>query len=145
MRRVFQLAAIAAALTIGVRSAAAADTPRAPSSVTALSVVPAAGRAEVVVAVDGTVDVVDFTLDNPRRIVIDFRGATLTMPPKFYDKISRGGITNVRLAQTKPEVVRLVLDLDGPRDYSVVRGEREVRIAVSGPDQFAAWHATASM
>ncbi|MBI2406881.1 MAG: AMIN domain-containing protein [Gemmatimonadetes bacterium] len=141
MRRVFQLAAIAAALTVGARSAtAASETPRAPSSVTALSVVPAAGRAEVVVAIDGAVDVVDFTLSNPRRIVVDFRGATLSMPPRFYDKVSRGGITNVRVAQTKADIVRLVLDLDGPREYSVVRGEREVRIAVSGPDQFAAWH-----
>lgn len=141
MRRVYQLAVIAAALTVGARSAtAASETPRAPSSVTALSVVPAAGRAEVVVAIDGTVDVVDFTLNNPRRIVVDFRGATLTAPARFYDKVSRGGITNVRVAQYKPDVVRLVLDLDGPREYSVVRGERDVRIAVSGPDQFAAWH-----
>ncbi|MHB0964250.1 MAG: AMIN domain-containing protein [Gemmatimonadaceae bacterium] len=141
MRRVYQLAVIAAALSVGARSAtAASETPRAPSSVTALSVVPAAGRAEVVVAIDGTVDVVDFTLNNPRRIVVDFRGATLTAPARFYDKVSRGGITNVRVAQYKPDVVRLVLDLDGAREYSVVRGERDVRIAVSGPDQFAAWH-----
>ncbi|MDP1890775.1 MAG: AMIN domain-containing protein [Gemmatimonadaceae bacterium] len=141
MRRVYQLAVIAAALTVGARSAtAASETPRAPSSVTALSVVPAAGRAEVVVAIDGTVDVVDFTLNSPRRIVIDFRGATLTAPASFYDKVSRGGITNVRVAQFKPDVVRLVLYLDGAREYSVVRGERDVRIAVSGPDQFAAWH-----
>lgn len=141
MRRVYQLAVITAALTVGARSAtAASETPRAPSSVTALSVVPAAGRAEVVVAIDGTVDVVDFTLNNPRRIVVDFRGATLTAPARFYDKVSRGGITNVRVAQYKPDVVRLVLDLDGAREYSVVRGERDVRIAVSGPDQFAAWH-----
>jgi type IV pilus assembly protein PilQ len=139
MRQVFQLAAIAAALTVGAHSATATETPRVPSSVTALSVVPAAGRAEVVVAIDGAVDVVDFTLDNPRRIVLDFRGATLGMPARFYDKISRGGITNVRVAQYRAEVVRLVLDLDGPRDYSVVRGERDVRIAVSGPDQFASW------
>ncbi len=141
MRRVFQLAAIAAALTVGARSATAAfETPRAPSSVTALSVVPAAGRAEVVVAIDGTVDVIDFTLDNPRRIVVDFRDATLTAPARFYDKVSRGGITNVRVAQYRPGVVRLVLDLDGAREYSVIRGERDVTIAVSGPDQFAAWH-----
>jgi type IV pilus assembly protein PilQ len=132
---------IAAALTVGARSATAApESPRAPSSVTALSVVPAAGRAEVVVAIDGTVDVVDFVLNSPRRIVVDFRGATLSAPARFYDKVSRGGITNLRVAQYKPDVVRLVLDLDGPRDYSVIRGEHDVRIAVSGPDRFAAWH-----
>ena len=142
MRRVYQLAVLAAALTVSARSAtaAASETPRAPSSVTALSVVPAAGRAEVVVTIDGAVNVIDFTLENPRRIVLDFRGATLSAPARFYDKVSRGGIINVRVAQYKPDVVRLVLDLDGPREYSVVRGETDVRIAVSGPDQFAAWH-----
>ena len=133
---------LAAELTVSARSAtaAASETPRAPSSVTALSVVPAAGRAEVVVTIDGAVNVIDFTLENPRRIVLDFRGATLSAPARFYDKVSRGGIINVRVAQYKPDVVRLVLDLDGPREYSVVRGETDVRIAVSGPDQFAAWH-----
>ncbi len=142
MRRVFQLAALAASLTIGAGRAiaAAAETPRSPASVTALSIVPAAGRAEVVVAISGAVDVIDFVLENPRRVVLDFRGATLGMPARFYDKISRGGIVNVRVAQYRPDVVRLVLDLDGPRDYSVVRGEKDVRVAVSGPDQFAAWH-----
>ena len=146
MRRVHQLAALAAALILGARSATAAapEWPRSPTSVTSLSVVPAAGRAEVVVAIDGAVDVQDFTLENPRRIVIDFRGATLNAPVRFYDKVSRAGIVNVRVAQYKPDVVRLVLDLDGPRDYSVVRGEKDVRIAVSGPDQFVAWHLDAA-
>lgn len=142
MRRVYQLAALAVALIVGARSATAAapGTPRSPSSVTALSVLPAAGRAEVVVAVDGAVNVIDFRLENPRRIVVDFRGATLNAPVRFYDRVSRAGIINVRVAQYKPDVVRLVLDLDGPREYSVVHGEKDVRIAVSGPDQFAAWH-----
>ncbi|MEK6613234.1 MAG: AMIN domain-containing protein [Gemmatimonadota bacterium] len=89
MRRVYQLAVLAAALTVSARSAtaAASETPRAPSSVTALSVVPAAGRAEVVVTIDGAVNVIDFTLENPRRIVLDFRGATLSAPARFYDKV----------------------------------------------------------
>ena len=143
MRRVWNLAAIAAAvLSIGAGSAAAASIEHhgAPS-VTALSILPAAGRAEVVIAIEGAVEVVDFTLDNPRRVVVDLRGATLGMPARLYDKISRAGITNLRVAQYKPEVVRVVLDLDGPREYTVVRGEHDVRISVSGTDDFAAWHA----
>ena len=93
MRRVYTLAAIAAAvLSIGAGSAAAASTEHhgAPS-VTALSIVPAAGRADVVIAIEGAVEVVDFTLDNPRRVVVDLRGATLGMPARLYDKISRAG------------------------------------------------------
>jgi len=143
MRRVYTLAAIAAAvLSIGAGSAAAASTEHhgAPS-VTALSIVPAAGRADVVIAIEGAVEGVDFTLDNPRRVVVDLRGATLGMPARLYDKISRAGITNLRVAQYKPDVVRLVLDLDGPREYTVVRGEHDVRISVNGTDSFAEWHA----
>jgi len=46
MRRVYQLAALAVALIVGARSATAAapERTRSPSSVTSLSVVPAAGR-----------------------------------------------------------------------------------------------------
>jgi type IV pilus assembly protein PilQ len=143
MRRVYTLAATAAAvLSIGAGSAAAASVEHhgAPS-VTALSILPAGGRADVVIAIEGAVEVVDFTLDNPRRVVVDLRGATLGMPARLYDKISRAGITNLRVAQYKPDVVRVVLDLDGPREYTVVRGDHDVRISVNGADSFAAWHA----
>jgi type IV pilus assembly protein PilQ len=144
MTRTLSATLLAAALLTGAASAYAAPpahVPRAPRAnpITALSVVPATGRAEVVLTVDGSVDVMDFTLENPRRIVVDLKGATLGMPARLYDKVSRGGITNLRYAQYKPDVVRLVLDVDGPREYTVVRGENEVRIAVNGPDAFAAW------
>jgi type IV pilus assembly protein PilQ len=136
------LAAIAAAvLSFGAGSAAASTEHDGAPSVTALSILPAAGRADVVIAIEGAVEVVDFILDNPRRIVVDLRGATLGMPARLYDRISRAGITNVRVAQYKPEVVRIVLDLDGPREYTVVRGEHDVRISVNGADGFTAWQA----
>jgi type IV pilus assembly protein PilQ len=115
------------------------DMPPA-GSVTALSVVPGSGHADVVIAVEGpSIEIIDFTLENPRRIVVDLKGTTLGMPARLYDKVTRGGITNVRMAQWKPEIVRVVLDLDGPREYSVVRGEHDVRVSVNGPDDFAAW------
>jgi type IV pilus assembly protein PilQ len=115
------------------------DLPPA-GSVTALSVVPGSGRADVVIAVEGpSIEIIDFTLENPHRIVVDLKGATLGMPARLYDKVTRGGITNVRMAQWKPEIVRVVLDLDGPREYSAVRGEHDVRVSVNGPDDFAAW------
>jgi type IV pilus assembly protein PilQ len=124
-----------------VAAAAGRDVPQQ-GSVTALSVVPGSGHADVVIAVEGkSVEIIDFTLESPRRIVVDLKGATLGMPAPFYDNVSRGGITNIRMAQWKPEIVRVVLDLDGPRDYSVVRGEHDVRVAVNGPDAFAAWRA----
>ena len=145
MKRVWSSAALAAMLSMPItgRVADAAaigrDMPPA-GSVTALSVVPGSGHADVVIAVEGpSIEIIDFTLENPRRIVVDLKGTTLGMPARLYDKVTRGGITNVRMAQWKPEIVRVVLDLDGPREYSVVRGEHDVRVSVNGPDDFAAW------
>ena len=145
MKRVWSSAALAAILSVPVtgRVADAAaigrDMPPA-GSVTALSVVPGSGHADVVIAVEGlSIEIIDFTLENPRRIVVDLKGTTLGMSARLYDKVTRGGITNVRMAQWKPEIVRIVLDLDGPREYSVVREEHDVRVSVNGPDAFSAW------
>jgi type IV pilus assembly protein PilQ len=112
-------------------------------AVTALSVVPAAttGRAEVVIAVDSAVDVLDFTLSSPSRIVLDLSGATLSMPPRFYDKVARGGVKNVRFAQYKADVVRVVVELDATRKYQITRSAGELRVSVEGSGaNFAAWH-----
>jgi type IV pilus assembly protein PilQ len=145
MKRLWRSAALAAMISVpftGSTAVAAAVGPETPpaGSVTALSVMPAAGHADVVIAVEGqSVEIIDFVLESPRRIVVDLKGATLGMPARLYDKVSRGGITNIRMAQWKPEIVRVVLDLDGPREYTVVRGEHDVRVSVNGPGEFAAW------
>ena len=110
-------------------------------SVTAVSVVPATGRAEIVVAVDSGVDVQDFILSSPSRIVLDLTGATLSMPPRFYDKVSRGGVKNVRFAQYKADVVRVVVELDAAHKYELTRGARELRVSLAGGgSNFTAWH-----
>jgi type IV pilus assembly protein PilQ len=110
--------------------------------VRSLSVIPAAGRAEVVVAVAGTVDVQDFALGSPSRIVLDLRGATLQAPVRLYDRVERGGIVNVRVAQYREDVVRVVIDLDAEHAYRLTRGDGEIRVAVDGGTDvgaFAAW------
>ncbi len=114
--------------------------------VKSLSVVPSAGRAEVVVAVDGSVDVNDFSLSSPPRIVLDLRGAKLTSAGHLYDRVARGGITNVRVAQYRDNIVRLVIDLDGQHTYTVNRTLNEVHVVLD-PDgtkktSFIAWHAS---
>jgi type IV pilus assembly protein PilQ len=146
MITLWRTAALAAMMSVPftgrVADAAAAigrDTPPA-GSVTALSVVPGSGHADVVIAVEGqSIEIIDFTLESPRRIVVDLKGATLGMAARLYDKVSRGGITNIRMAQWKPGIVRVVLDLDGPREYNIVREEHLVRVSVNGPSDFAAW------
>jgi type IV pilus assembly protein PilQ len=111
--------------------------------VRSLSVVPASGRAEVVIAVGGSVDIQDFALGSPPRIVLDLKGAKLSAPAKLYDRVARGGVTNVRVAQYRDNIVRVVIDLDREHDYTVTRGANEVRVAVDGGGaSFAAWRTT---
>jgi type IV pilus assembly protein PilQ len=110
--------------------------------VRSLSVIPAAGRAEVVVAVAGSVDVQDFALGSPPRIVLDLKGATLSAPVRMYDKVERGGVVNVRVAQYREDVVRVVIDLDSDHEYRLTRGDGEIRVTVDGGadvGSFAAW------
>ena len=114
--------------------------PSAAANVRSVSVVPATGRAEVVIGVDAAVDVQDFTLDSPARVVVDLKGATLDMPGSTYDKVSRGGITNVRYSQFRSNVVRIVIELDAAHPYDVKRTASEVRVAIAGTGgDFAAW------
>ncbi|MCE9600720.1 MAG: AMIN domain-containing protein [Gemmatimonadetes bacterium] len=146
MRRYRTLAALAVGtlLTAATSAAAAPVVRNDAAAVTAVRVVPGAGRADVVLSFEGDVQITDFTLANPHRIVVDVRGATMQLRAPSYDRVSRGGILNVRLAQFEAEVVRLVLDLDGAREYSVVRSDGEIRVSVTGPDAFAAWSAGAA-
>ena len=114
------------------------------SSVTVrtVSVVPTSGRAQVVIGVDATVEVDDFILEAPYRIVIDLKGARLDMAPR-YDKHTRGGVTNIRAAQFKPNVVRVVIEMDASHPYEVSRADGEVRVDVSGGvANFDAWHSS---
>jgi type IV pilus assembly protein PilQ len=121
------------------RAVAIADD--AASFVTALSIVPGAGRADLVIAVSGDVRVEDFVLESPHRVVIDLAGARVGAALASYDRVPRAGITNVRVSQFRANVVRVVLDVDRDREYSVVRGEHEVRVSVAGATNFAAWPA----
>jgi len=154
MRRFWTLAALpAAALCISASTARAAHidpsdvrTPvDAASAVTGLSLVPGQGQAEVVIAISGPVAVQDFTVPTPHRIVLDLTGARLGSVGTGYDRVARGGITNIRTSQYRVDVVRIVLDVDGPRAYAVTRGDGEVRIAIKGDASFAAWHSSGAL
>lgn len=152
MRRNWKLTAAAiGVLLIGASSAGAMSAEAAPdrrteaaAAVTGVSIVPGPGRADVVLAINGAVQVLDFTLDGPHRIVVDVQGATMHLRVPRYDRVSRAGILNVRIAQYQADVVRLVLDLDGAHEYTVIRGEHELRVSVMGSDAFAPWSAGAS-
>jgi len=105
-----------------------------------VSVLPATGKVEVVIDLRGAAVVQDFTLSNPARLVIDIQGARLTAPVGLYDGKNRGGVRNIRYAQFKPDVVRIVIDLDALKDYQVERAAGQVRVRIgSERTVFAAW------
>jgi len=110
-----------------------------PGQVTAVSVLPSPGRAEVVIDIAGSVSYQDFTLGEPARLVLDITGATLSGTAAAYDGVNRAGILNVRYSQYSGEVVRVVVDLESLRDYTVEQGEGLIRVAFGADQSFAAW------
>lgn len=70
--------------------------------VLSVTVQPAPGAADVVIGVRGAVDLHDFTLRDPARLVLDLTGATLGSAPTLYDGVDRGGIKNIRLGSSRP-------------------------------------------
>jgi len=142
MRRVLHLAALAAATSgfaLPAKSRSAHEVPPPAAAVTALTVQRTSGRAEVVIGVSGDVDVQDFSLRAPHRIVVDLKGATLKMAQHAYDGVVRAGIRNIHFAQNTATVVRVVLDLDREREYKVARGNNDVRISLDAEDPFETW------
>src|SRR5216684_2982854 len=134
-----RIAALAAWLVVAAAPRALAG-PGGDGEVKAVSVVPAPGRVEVVIDLQGAVDVQDFTLSNPARLVIDLTGARLTAPATLYDGQNRGGVKNIRYAQFKPDVVRVVIDLDALKDYQVEHVAGQVRVHIGTErTSFAAW------
>src|SRR5256714_650685 len=115
--------------------------PSTAATVHSLSVVPSSGKAEVVIGVNAAVEVQDFTLDAPARVVVDLKGATLDMSHRTYDMVARGGITNIRYSQCRPNIVRVVIELDAKHPYEVKRNQNEVRVAVTGGKtaEYSSW------
>ncbi|HET8713247.1 MAG TPA: AMIN domain-containing protein [Gemmatimonadales bacterium] len=128
------------ALLAIVAPRALAGTTIRDGEVRGVSVVPAAGKVEIVIDLQGAAQVSDFTLTNPARLVIDLQGARLSAPATLYDGRNRGGVRNVRYGQFKPDVVRVVIDLDALKDYQVERVGGQVRVRI-GTERtaFAAW------
>ncbi len=130
------LAALAAATIVQPLPA----TAPANGEVVAVSLLSAPGRAELVIGVRGTVTVRDFTLTGPARVVLDLSGATLATPGEpIYDGVVRAGILNVRVRQNSPTVVRVVLELDRLRAYTVEQAGDGVRIVFGADEAFLAW------
>jgi type IV pilus assembly protein PilQ len=128
-----------AAALLGPASPALAEGGPASGEVTGVSVLPTPGKADVVINVRGSVQVRDFMLHGPERLVVDVVGAHLSAHSALYDGVNRGGVVNLRYSQFRPDVVRIVLDLQGLKDYKLARSDEEVRVSFGSEQAFAAW------
>ena len=138
MTGLYRLMLVAAA-TLGAASPAWAEGPGS-GEVTAVSLTPAAGKTEVIVTVQGAVEVRDFMLNTPDRLVLDVVGAHLNQTAAtVYDGVNRGGVTNLRYSQFRPDVVRIVLDLDGPKTYKIDKSTGAIRVSFGPAPSFQAW------
>ena len=127
------------ALALLTTAPARADEKGPASQVTAVSVVATPGHAEIVIAVKGAVDVRDFVLREPDRLVVDVVGATLQRTGASYDGIARAGITDIRYSQFRSDVVRIAIYLDGSRDYRLEKTDDGVRVRFGADGGFLAW------
>jgi type IV pilus assembly protein PilQ len=107
--------------------------------VTGVSLLPAPGRAEVVVGVRGDVEVKDFVLRSPDRLVLDISGARLAGISADYDGVVRGGVKNLRYGQYQNDVVRVVVELDALKDYKVERTGDAVSVSFASDLTFLSW------
>ncbi|HEX5962992.1 MAG TPA: secretin N-terminal domain-containing protein [Gemmatimonadales bacterium] len=138
MTRLYRLM-LATAAVFGVPSLALADGP-ASGEVTGVSVQASPGRADIVINVRGAVEVRDFMLESPNRLVLDVMGARLKgNSTTVYDGVKRGGVLNLRYSQFQSDVVRIVLELDHAKDYHVERGTDAIRVSFGTDQSFLAW------
>jgi type IV pilus assembly protein PilQ len=115
-------------------------TPVRDGEVRAVSLVPASGRAELVIQFHGAVEVADRVLSDPARIVLDLTGATLSHDVGRYDGVKRAGVLNVRVSQFTPQVVRVVLDVERLLPYRIERGTDAIKVSFGADQGFLAWN-----
>ncbi len=149
MKRALLIASVGLALG-AVASPRLAAVPTLPPThagsgdVTAVSVMPSPGRAEVVIDVRGGVRVSDFVLRDPSRLVLDLVGAHLVAPTIEYDGVARAGIRNVRYAQFRSDVVRVVVELDQAHDYQLTQDSTAVHVSFAAAEPFLSWSSDAA-
>jgi type IV pilus assembly protein PilQ len=138
LQRVWYRAAAAGAAVIAA-STAPISTATAQTLVQGVRVESSTAGTVVAVTLTDSVARSAFTLAGPNRIVLDLAGTTLgALGARAYDGQPRGPVQNVRMAQYRADVVRVVIDVDGTARYAL-SGGNEVRIAMAGGTEVAAW------
>jgi type IV pilus assembly protein PilQ len=121
-------------------AAPASLRPLPDATVTAVALSSGGGTARLAISVSGDVTVRESTLPDPARLVLDVQGATVASLGR-YDGLRRGRVTDVRVHQYAPDVVRIVLEMDRLPSYAVERAVPGVIAIVFADEPFASWTA----
>ena len=137
--------AVAAGVAVFAAASAGSTSLAAQALVQGVRVESSSAGTVVAVSLTDSVARSAFTLAGPDRIVLDLPGATLgALGGRAYDGHARGPVQNIRMAQYRPDIVRVVIDVDGAAKYSL-SGGNEVRIAFAGGRESASWSTGESM
>lgn len=116
-----------------------------PGPVTNVSVLPGSERTDLVISVDGNVDVRHFTMEGPSRLIVDLKGSKHALPAQNFPNIDRGGVRAIRTSQYSEDVVRVVVELEETVGYQVTEGDGYVRVSLENPEgSFEPWTSAAA-
>lgn len=101
---------------------------------------PSGDETEIAVITNGDVEVRDFILGDPARLILDVHGAVNELPEGTFEGIGRGGVVRLRSSQFRDDVVRLVFDLARPANYHTTEEVGRYTIRFENPGgPFEAW------
>jgi len=113
--------------------------------VTEVTITPMATQTSVLIAMDGSAEYRDFTMQGPHRLVVDLMGATHALSQDDFAEVNRGGIVSVRSSQYSDDVVRVVFVLEQELGYTVIPDSRGLRISLENPTgDFEPWSSGAT-
>jgi len=108
--------------------------------VTQVAIAPEAGQTSVLISVDRNTKYRDFTMEGPKRLVVDLMGARQALPQSDYLDVNRGGILSIKSSQFSSDVVRVVFYLEKMVDYAITEDPKGLRITMrTSEGSFEPW------
>ncbi len=101
---------------------------------------PNGDETEIAVITNGDVEIRDFNLRDPARLILDVHGAVNELPEGTFEGIGRGGVVRLRSSQFRDDVVRLVFDLARPANYHTANDGERFTVGFTNPGgDFEPW------
>jgi type IV pilus assembly protein PilQ len=105
---------------------------------------PNGDETEIAVITNGDVEIRDFNLRDPARLILDVHGAVNELPEGTFEGIGRGGVVRLRTSQFTDDVVRLVFDLARPANYHTAGDGGRFTVRFTNPGgEFEPWSTNA--